>query len=269
MSPTVKTSSTCTSASPRRNGLRDDVQLLWSGSALNNYIYISPTTSGRATTSPSTQSFGTHTGRHLRSRNDRARADRERLHEPDGQSAYLQPELLYWERFQGLRPDVCLPGSSGFACGSTYHGLRAITSRTTCRSERRSRRARRRQGAAASTTRQTRRRIHSMAAIPLDRQLAKRQPERYRHHEGAVHLRVEPIGVSARIRLHVLLGLARERARASARTALSPYPRSRRREYQLITHTAGGALDFQDQLNDQNLLTPRRELHDRRRDPLQ
>jgi Carboxypeptidase regulatory-like domain/TonB dependent receptor/TonB-dependent Receptor Plug Domain len=31
---------------PKANGLRDDVQLLWSGSALNNYYYLSPSDSG-------------------------------------------------------------------------------------------------------------------------------------------------------------------------------------------------------------------------------
>ena len=31
---------------PKQNGLRDDVQLLWSGSALDNYGYNSPTDLG-------------------------------------------------------------------------------------------------------------------------------------------------------------------------------------------------------------------------------
>ena len=34
---------------PKHNGLRDDVQILWSGSALNNYFYQSPSDIGRAT----------------------------------------------------------------------------------------------------------------------------------------------------------------------------------------------------------------------------
>ena len=53
---------------------------------------------------------------------------------------------------------------------------------------------------------------HAFQGRPAEfRQFAEHQPERHRHHEDPVHVRVEPVGVSTRLRLHVLLGLDAER----------------------------------------------------------
>ena len=111
------------------------------------------------------------------------------------------------------------------------------------------------QVAGARTTHRTRRRTPSTARSPLtNNSLNVNQND-----TGITKLQytyaLSQSAYLARVRLHVLLGLATRRLRSTAPPDELRPAFTGAAQYQLITHTAGGALDFQDQLNDQNLIT--------------
>ena len=229
---------------PKHNGLRDDVQLLWSGSALNNYGYNSPSDIGPGNNQFIYSLYSTKSRHRPAVRNGRTGFDRQRLHEqrPDHLAA------AYRHRASAIP----LRARSWAAARRT--SATPTPSRTTCRSARRSRRVaerikapgayyvpdtphtpstgRFRSTITRSTSIRTTRGITKVQYTYALSQSAYLRAYGYTFYSDWMH--TDPIfGAPGRMR---------RRSRPSA-------------QYQLITHTAGGALDFQDQLNDQNLLS--------------
>ncbi len=241
---------------PKRNGLRDDVQLMWSGSALANYNSLSPTELGPGSNEFSYESFGTQY---------RAPTCGPETIGPgltvngcngtNGQiAAYLQPEQLYWERFQGLGPGPYTCPAVPFACGPTYtaygdnvvynvpFGSPIARNATSVK--------------APSVYYAPDTPAHPyLGAIPLTDNSANVN----RNDTGITKLQYTyALSQSAYLRAYAYTfysdWLQSEPIYGGAFTSLGvPSPLSP--EYDLFTHTAGGALEFQDQLNDQNLLS--------------
>ena len=126
---------------PKQNGLRDDVQLMWSGSALDNYGYSTARpTSARATTSRSTRS----TARKLRPPICGQEKIELRSAVADGQRAVATgrsapgPDHPRCKARGRSLAALSPPSSTALGCAPTYLGY-ADASPTTCRSVRRSR----------------------------------------------------------------------------------------------------------------------------------
>ena len=102
---------------PKHNGLRDDVQLLWSGSALNNYGYNSPSDIGPGNNQFIYSLYNTQYARaDLRSRDDRTGTDGQRLHELRRRSPSLLPFGIV------VRSESRRRAVASLGCGPTYLG---------------------------------------------------------------------------------------------------------------------------------------------------
>ena len=240
---------------PKANGLRDDVQFLWSGSALNNYFYQSPNDMGPGNNQFIYSLYGT------------------KAHAPtcgpetigpgltvngcgsSGQIlSYLQPSEYFFNNFYppSYQPPFVCP-TNPIACGPTYVGYGDNVAYN----------------------------------VPFGTPVAKnpgtilKSPGVYmapgtppHAFNGALPLNDNSINVNQNntgiTKLQYTYALSQSAyLRAYGYTFYSDWlqtdpmfggtgelvPSAISAEYQLITHTSGGALDFQDQINAQNLIS--------------
>ena len=200
---------------PKANGLRDDVQLLWSGSALANYFYQNPNDMGPGNNQFISSLFGTKASPPVCG--PEALAPGLTVNgctSPPGAAqqiqSFLQPNQFFLQNFYGLPagPYYCSPPNKyvgTLACGPTYLAYGDNVAYNVPF------------GSVVATPAGTKAPGVYMApdtpahafngAIPLSNNWVGVQPERHRYHEAPVHLRAKPVGLSARVRLHLLLRL--------------------------------------------------------------
>jgi len=245
---------------PKHNGLRDDVQFMWSGSALNNYFYQSPSDMGPGVNQFIWAQFNTKyappicgpetIGPGLTVNGCNSPTG------PAGQIySYLQPNQYFFQTFYGLPPGpyTCPSVYLGTTpCGPTYVGYgdnvaynvpfgTPIASRT---------------GGTKAPG------VYFAPGAP---------PHAYQGQlplsDNSINVNQNNTGISKLQYTYALSQSAYLRAYGYTfysdwlqtdpmygATALG-VPSAISSEYQLITHTRGGALEFQDQLNDQNLIS--------------
>ena len=242
---------------PKHNGLRDDVQVLWSGSALANYFYRQ----SRRHRPGHQHQYYVGALQHgparadLRSRDDRSGSDRQRLNSRPARSSRAARS----NRSIGSGSD-----SAGRTRARTAFSERSAARRptsptpTTSHTTRRSARP-----IATSMTNIKAPGIYYapgtpahpyLGAIPLDRQLGQRQS----NDTGVTKVQYTyALSQSAYLRAYGYTFYSDWlQVRSDHRDDRNGVPHVRGlREYDLITHTSGGALDFQDQINDQNLIS--------------
>jgi hypothetical protein len=240
---------------PKANGLRDDVQILWSGSALANYFVTSPQDLGPSTNQTIYSLFNTqYTPPTCGPESIAPGLTVNGCTGTQGQIAsMLQPFQQYFARFApslGLGPYKCPTYS--FACGPTYvgygdnvaynvpFGTPIGTGPTSVKAP----------GVYMSPNTPA----HAFQAqIPLsDNSLASNRNDTgitkfqytYALSQSAYLRAYGYTFYSDWLELSPLYG---------ATDGQIPSPLAA--QYQLLTHTSGGALDFQDQINDQNLIS--------------
>jgi hypothetical protein len=229
---------------PHSNGLRDDVQLLWSGSALNNYGYVSPDNAG-----PGNNQFIYS----LYNTNYKAPTCGPETIAPgltvNGCSGVGQIASLASAFKCGVSP----PSFPGLACAPTYLAYA--------------------DGVAYNLPFGTAI-AKSMATIkPPSPYYAPDSPPHpfdgpFPLNDQGVDVNQNDTGITKLQYTHALSQAAYLRLYGytfySDWLETAPFNGSTDQlligfngaaQYQLLTHTAGGALDFQDQLNDQNLVT--------------
>ena len=251
---------------PKHNGFATTCSCLWSGSALNNYFYSSPNDIGPGNNQFIYSFYGTHAQAPTCGPEQVAPGLTVNGCTSSGQiQSYGDPTRLCQsstdlDRYRVRPPTAVLR--------PTYVGY-AETFRITCRSARRSRRARRTSKRRASTWRRARRRTRStvrsrsidnaatsIGTTPASRKYSTPTRSVSRPICGSTATRSTPTGCRT------------TRSSASQRRGSCPCSR-RLAEYQLITHTSGGALELPGPDQRPEPAQPRRQLHDRRRDPVQ
>jgi len=224
---------------PKSNGLRDDVQILWSGSALDNYFYNSPDDIG-----PGYEQFNYSLNGTL-------------YKAPTCSPTTIGPGLTI-PVCSGVGQIVPLAGVTGFTCptdpagcADTYlpyadsvaynvpFGTAIAKSATTIATP----------GVymAPDTP------AHAfLGAQPLDQSLASNEND-----TGITKVQYTyALSQSAYLRAYGYTFYSDWLSMSPMFGATDGFaPTTPPAQYQLITHTSGGALNFQDQLNDQNLLT--------------
>jgi hypothetical protein len=239
---------------PKANGLRDDIQLLWSGSALGNYFYQSPDDMGPGNNQFVYSLYGTRYAPPTCGPQAIAPGLNVNACSGEGQiQAFLQPDEPYSQRFfpGSYQPPYKCPAMP-IACAPTYFGYGDNVAYN----------------------------------VPFGQVLgtgpgAIKAPGVYMSPDTPAHAFDGPIpqnseGIASnqndtgitKIQYTYALSQAAY-LRAYAYTFYSDWmelnpsygatdgytPSALAAQYQLITHTSGGALDFQDQLNDQNLVS--------------
>jgi len=240
---------------PKHNGLRDDVQFLWSGSALNNYGYSSLNDMGPGNNQLIYSFYGTHAAPPTCGPTNVAPWANLVVNgcSSSGQIAsYLQPEQYFFHRFYGLNgPFSC--ATFGAACGPTYLGYAdAVTYNVPFGT-----------AIATSPTSFSKPGVyfapgappHAFAGpLPLnDNSIDVNQND-----AGITKLQYTySLSQSAYLRLYGYTFYSdwylNSPTWGASGQELPTFPTAA--QYQLITHTSGGALSFQDQLNDQNLIS--------------
>ncbi|HEY2475116.1 MAG TPA: TonB-dependent receptor [Candidatus Cybelea sp.] len=231
---------------PHGNGLRDDLQLLWSGSALNNYSYLTPDAVG-----PGNGQFIYS----LYNTNYRAPTCGPETVAPglnvNGCSSVAQ--IVSLESVPSSIIPPCNPATGGPGCAPTYlayadgiaynlpFGTTIAKSASSIK--------------APSVYMAPDTPSHAFQGpIPLnDSTMNVNQND-----TGIVKLQyTHALSQSAYLRAYGYSFYSDwfENAPFNGATGLALTGFNGAAQYQLMTHTIGGALDFQDQLNDQNLLT--------------
>ncbi|HVR48000.1 MAG TPA: TonB-dependent receptor, partial [Candidatus Binatia bacterium] len=204
---------------PKRNGLRDDVQLMWSGSALNNYFYQSPNDIGTSFNQFSWALF----------------------HAPHSTPVCGQTVIVPWAN---VSANACAPGAfASYGDTVAYNvpfGTTIATSPTNFKAP-------------------------GLYYVPGTPAHAFNGPIPL--YDNSVNPLTNDTGITKIQYTYALSQSAYLRAYGytfysdwlqespifgGTDQAVNSVPSA---EYLLLTHTAGGALDFQDQLNEQNLLT--------------
>ncbi len=237
---------------PKRNGLRDDVQVLWSGSALNNFAYNSPNDIGPGTEQYIWALYNTAThAADLRARDGRVRGRRStgatrRPARPARLPRRCTRRAFFGGRFVRHERDVAAarrtPRYADDVSYNTPFGTPIATSYD------------QRQGAGDLL-----RAGHAGARLPRAVPLNDNSANVNRNDTGITKVQYTyALSQSAYLRaygytfysdwLATYADLARRHVTCSCPRRYSP-------EYDLITHTSGAALDFQDQINDQNLVS--------------
>ncbi len=238
---------------PKANGLRDDVQLMWSGSALNNYGYTSPSDIGPGINQFISSFYGT------------------KYAAPTCGPETVGPGLtVNGCSSSGRSPRSCSPISSissvstvlsgpfpcptyGFACGPTYLGYAdAVTYNKTF-------------GSVIATS-------PTNITPPTPYYAPNTPPHQFNGpvplYDNSVNVNQNDTGITKLQYTYALSQSAYLRAYGytfysdwmlndptwgASGEEIPSFPEAA--QYLLLTHTSGGALDFQDQLNDQNLIT--------------
>ena len=239
---------------PKANGLRDDVQVLWSGSALTNYFYNDTNDMGPGNAQFISALYGTNAAAPTCGPENLAPGLTVQGCSSSGQiNSLLNPNLFFAQRFYppSYQPPWHCPANP-IACGPTYLAYGDNVSYN----------------------------------VPFGTPVASsdasiRTPGVYMSPNSAQHAFNGPIpandegmtnnrndtGITKFQYTYALSQSAYLRAYAytfySDWLEASPTygatdgytPSALAAQYQLLTHTSGGALDFQDQLNDQNLVS--------------
>ena len=248
---------------PKANGLRDDVQFLWSGSALNNYGYSSLDNMGPGNNQLIYSFYGTHYHAPICGPEQVAPWAGLTVNGcssptgPAGQIySYLQPEQYFFQHFYGLPPGpyTCPSVYLGTTpCGPTYVGYSdAVTYNVPFGTP-----------IAKSPTSFTKPGVYMAPGAPphafngplplYDNSIDVNQND-----AGITKLQYTySLSQSAYLRIYGYTFYSdwylNSPTFGASGEELPTFPTAA--EYQLITHTSGGALSFQDQLNDQNLLS--------------
>ncbi len=238
---------------PKANGLRDDVQFLWSGSALNNYGYSSLNDMGPGNNQLVYSFYGTHAHAPTCGPEQVAPGLTVNGCTSSGQiQSYLQPNQYFFQKFYGISgPLSCATFST--ACGPTYVGYAdAVTYNVPF-------------GTPIATS--------PTSIKPPGVYMAPGAPPHAFNgpipaNDESINLNQNDAGItklqytyslsqSAYLRLYGYTFYSdwylNSPTFGASGQELPTFPTAA--EYQLITHTSGGALSFQDQLNDQNLLS--------------
>ena len=238
---------------PKANGLRDDVQLMWSGSALNNYGYTSPSDIGPGVNQFISSFYGTKYAAPTCGPETVGPGLTVNGCSSSGQIAsFLQPNQLYFQRLYGISGPFPCP-TYGFACGPTYLGYAdAVTYNKTF-------------GSVIATS-------PTNITPPTPYYAPNTPPHQFNGpvplYDNSVNVNQNDTGITKLQYTYALSQSAYLRAYGytfysdwmlndptwgASGEEIPSFPEAA--QYLLLTHTSGGALDFQDQLNDQNLIT--------------
>jgi hypothetical protein len=238
---------------PKANGLRDDVQFLWSGSALWNYFYNSQSDVGTGQNQFIYSLYGTKYAAPTCAPQTIGPGLMVNTCSGIGQiTSFLQPFQMYFNRFApSLGPGPYTCPTFSFACGNTYlpfadevaydlpFGSTIAKSATTIMAP----------GVymAPSTP------PHAFdGEQPDNDNLATNQND-----TGITKLQYTfALSQAAYLRVYGYTFYSDWLESSPMYGATDgDAPSSTAAQYQLLTHTSGGALDFQDQINDQNLIS--------------
>jgi hypothetical protein len=239
---------------PKANGLRDDVQVLWSGSALTNYFYNSQNDMGPGVNQFINALYGTKAAAPTCGPENLAPGLTVNGCSSSGQILSLEnPNLFYAKRFlpSSYQPPFYCPANP-IACGPTYlaygdnvsynvpFGTPVATSPTSVRTP-------------------------GVYMAPNSAQHAFNGPipandegmTNNRNDTGITKIQYTyALSQSAYLRAYAYTFYSDWLEASPTFGATDEYtPSALAAQYQLLTHTSGGALDFQDQLNDQNLVS--------------
>ncbi len=229
---------------PKHNGLRDDVQLMWSASAVNNYGYNSPTDIGPGNNQFIYSLYNTHAGAATCGPEQVGPGLTVNGCSSSGQIASLLPFGLVC----GKTPS----SSTALACGPTYLGYQDSVAYNVPF------------GSTIATPTHTKAPgayfvpntpAHAFnGPLPLNSQGL----DNVSNDAGIVKLQYTyALSQAAYLRLYGYSFYSDWQQTGTTFSAtqanIATFPNVG--QYDLFTHTSGGALDFQDQLNDQNLLS--------------
>src|SRR5579863_2587606 len=239
---------------PKANGLRDDIQVLWSGSALNNYFYNSLNDMGPGNNQFISALYGTNAAKPTCGPEAIAPGLTVNGCGSAGQILSLEnPNLFYAKRFLpgSYQPPFMCP-SQPIACGPTYlgygdnvaynvpFGTPIATSATNIKAP----------GVYMSPDTPS----HAFGGpIPANDEGLSTN----RNDTGITKVQYTyALSQAAYLRAYGYTFYSdwMEQSPSYGSTD-GDTPSLIAAQYQLITHTSGGALDFQDQLNDQNLVS--------------
>ncbi len=241
---------------PKANGLRDDVQLMWSGSALNNYGYTSPSDIGPGVNQFISSFYGTKYAAPTCGPETIGPGLTVNGCSSSGQIAsFLQPNQFFFQRLYGITGPITCPSSTfgGLACGPTYLGYAdAVTYNKTF-------------GSVIATS-------PTNITPPTPYYAPNTPPHQFNGpvplYDNSVNVNQNDTGITKLQYTYALSQSAYLRAYGytfysdwmlndptwgASGEEIPSFPEAA--QYLLLTHTSGGALDFQDQLNDQNLIT--------------
>ena len=239
---------------PKGNGLRDDVQVLWSGSALTNYFYNSTDDMGPGNAQFIYALYNTRAAAPTCGPETIAPGLTVNGCTSSGQiTSLLNPNLLYAKRFigSGYPPPYTCP-SEPIACGPTYlgygdnvaynvpFGTPIASSMTNIKAP----------GVYMSPNTPA----HAFdGPIPTNNEGITNN----RNDTGITKVQYTyALSQSAYLRAYGYTFYSDWMEASPTYGATDGYtPSALAAQYQLMTHTSGGALDFQDQLNDQNLVS--------------
>jgi hypothetical protein len=244
---------------PKANGLRDDVQVLWSGSALTNYFYNSQNDMGPGNNQFIYSLYGTDAAPPTCGPTNIAPGLTVNKCTSAGSIIALEnPNLLYYKRFfpngtasYGAPPWTC-QANPNIACAPTYlaygdniaynvpFGTPIATSMTNIKTP----------GVYMSPNTPA----HAFdGPIPANDEGLTNN----RNDTGITKVQYTyALSQSAYLRAYGYTFYSDWMEASPSFGATDEYtPSDLAAQYQLMTHTSGGALDFQDQLNDQNLVS--------------
>ncbi|MFY9719709.1 MAG: hypothetical protein WAK16_08690, partial [Candidatus Cybelea sp.] len=247
---------------PKANGLRDDVQVLWSGSALSNYFYQSPNDFGPGNNQFIYSLFGTKAASPICGPENLAPGlTVNGCSSPPGSAqqiqSFLQPNQFYLQNAGfPAGPYYCAPPNKylgTIACGPTYFGYGDNVAYNVPF------------GSVIGTPAGTKAPGVYMSPntpahafngqIPINDEGL----DSNRNDTGVAKIQYTyALSQSAYLRAYGYTFYSdwMEQSPTFGAEGVAEYtPSATAAEYQLITHTSGGALDFQDQLNDQNLVS--------------
>ncbi|MGA8324604.1 MAG: TonB-dependent receptor [Candidatus Cybelea sp.] len=245
---------------PKANGLRDDVQFLWSGSAVNNTFYQSQNDMGPGVNQLIYALYGTHaaapTCGPTQIANGPGGVGGLTVNGCSGQgqiASYLQPEQYFFNHFYppSYQPPYICPAQP-IACGKNYLGYSDgvaydLPFGSSVYSQKNGYRA---PGVYM---------MPDTPAHPFDGPLPinDNSINSYQNNTGVTKLQYTyALSQSAYLRAYGYtfysdwLQLSPTFLAAGENVPSTPAG-----QYDLMTHTSGGALDFQDQINDQNLVS--------------
>lgn len=247
---------------PKANGLRDDVQMLWSGSALNNYGYNSPSDLGPGVNQFIYSFYNTKYAPPICKNEPFATWGTVVMlsgygcTSPPGSAqqiiAYLQPNQFFWEQYYGMKGPFLCPAAS-FACGPTYVGYADSVSYNLPFGT---------PIAKSATSFRTPSVYFAPGAPPhpFDGPLPL--------YDNSIDVNQNDTGITKLQYTHALSQSAYLRAYAytfysdwfltdptfaGTSQAVSTFPPAA--DYELTSHTSGGAVSFEDQVNPKNLIS--------------
>ncbi len=241
---------------PKHNGLRDDIQVLWSGSALNNYFYQSPTDYGPGNSQFIYSLYNTYY--HAPNCGPEGLAPGLTVNgcsSPIGPAGQIQ--ALVNGTPAGFPPLLCNAASSYVGCGPTYLGYAdGVAYNKPFGSPIGS------HNYATGATQYQSPGVYMAPDTPAHAfngplPLNDNSLNSNRNDTGITKIQYTyALSQAAYLRAYGYTfysdWLQNDPTYAAGGTAV---PSALAAQYQLITHTSGAALDFQDQINDQNLLS--------------